>query len=61
MSSFLIAVPEALATASADLSGIGQAIREATAAAAPSTTGIVPAALDEVSGLAVTRLFGSYF
>ena len=38
MSSYLIAAPEALATASADLSGIGQAIKEATSAAAPSTT-----------------------
>ena len=59
MSSYLIAAPEALASASADLSGIGEAIREATAAAAPSTTGIVPPALDEVSA-AITRLFGSY-
>ena len=59
MSSFLIAAPEALATASADLSGIGEAIRDATSAAAPSTTGIVPAALDEVSA-AISRLFGGY-
>jgi PE family len=59
MSSFLIAAPEALATASADLSGIGAAIREATGVAAPSTTGIVPAAADEVSA-AVARLFGGY-
>ena len=59
MSSYLIAAPEALASVSADLSGIGEAIREATSAAAPSTTGIMPAALDEVSA-AVTRLFGSY-
>ena len=59
MSSFLIAAPEALASASADLTGIGEAIREATAAAAPSTTGILPPALDEVSA-AITQLFGSY-
>src|SRR5580693_5509135 len=59
MSSFLNIAPEALAGASADLSGIGEAIREATSAAAPSTTGIMPPALDEVSA-AVTRLFGSY-
>ena len=59
MSSFLIAAPEALASASADLSGIGEAIRDATSAAAPSTTGIVPAALDEVSA-AISRLFGGY-
>ena len=59
MSSYVIAAPEALASASADLSGIGEAIRQATAAAAPSTTGIVPPALDEVSA-AITRLFGTY-
>ncbi len=59
MSSYLIAAPEALASASADLSGIGEAIRDATSAAAPSTTGIVPPALDEVSA-AISRLFGGY-
>ncbi len=59
MSSFLNIAPEALASASADLSGIGEAIREATSAAAPSTTGIVPPALDEVSA-AISRLFGGY-
>src|SRR5215813_9983361 len=59
MSSFLFAVPEVLANASADLSGIGEAIREATSLAGPSTTGIVPPALDEVSA-AITRVFGSY-
>jgi PE family len=59
MSSFLNIAPEALASASSDLGGIGEAIREATAAAAPSTTGIAPAALDEVSA-AIARLFGGY-
>ena len=59
MSSFLNVAPEALASASADLSGIGEAIREATSAAAPSTTGILPPALDEVSA-AISRLFGGY-
>ena len=59
MSSYVIAATEALAAASADMSGIGEAIREATAAAGPSTTSIVPPALDEVSA-AVTRLFGTY-
>ena len=59
MSSFVIAAPEVLASASADLSGIGEAIREATAGAASSTTGIVPSALDEVSA-AISHLFGSY-
>ena len=59
MSSFLIAAPEALAAASADLSGIGEAIRAARASAAPATTVIAPAAADEVSA-AITRLLGDY-
>jgi PE family len=59
MSTFLIAAPQGLAAASADLSGIGEAIREATASAAPATTGIAAAAADEVSG-AIARLFGSH-
>ncbi|OBK46757.1 PE family protein, partial [Mycobacterium sp. 1081908.1] len=59
MSAFLIAAPEALAAASADLSGIGEAIKEATASWAPPTTGIAPAAADEVSA-AIARLFGNY-
>src|ERR1700758_4987782 len=59
MSTFLIAAPEALAAASADLSGIGEAIKEATASLAPSTVGIAPAAADEVSA-AIARLFAGY-
>ena len=59
MSSFVIAAPEVLASASADLSGIGEAIREAAASASVSTGSIVPAAADEVSA-AITELFGSY-
>ncbi|MCV7379004.1 PE family protein [Mycobacterium alsense] len=59
MSSYLTAVPDALAAASTDLSGIGQVISEAAAAAAPSTTGILVAAGDEVSA-AVAGLFGGY-
>ena len=59
MSSFLIAAPEALASASADLSGIGEAIRSATSAAAPSTTSVVAAAQDEISA-AISKLFGGY-
>ncbi|MGA7052309.1 MAG: PE family protein, partial [Mycobacterium sp.] len=42
--SLLFAAPESLASASADVSGIGEAIRAATASAVPSTTGIAPAA-----------------
>jgi hypothetical protein len=59
MSSRLNAAQGALASASADVNGIGEAIREATTAAAEPTTSIVPAAADEVSA-AITRLFGTY-
>ena len=59
MSTFLIAAPEVLAAASADLSGIGEAVRDAGASATPATTWIAPAAADEVSA-AITRLFGNY-
>ncbi|BBZ44820.1 PE family protein [Mycobacterium parmense] len=59
MSSYVIAAPEAIAAASLDLAGIGEAIKEAAAAWAPSTTRIAPAAGDEVS-VAVARFFGSY-
>ena len=59
MSSYVIAAPEAFAVASGDLTGIGEAIKGAAAAAAPSTTGIVAAAGDEVSA-AIASFFGSY-
>ncbi|MGA7052097.1 MAG: PE family protein, partial [Mycobacterium sp.] len=59
MSSYVIAATEALAVASGDLTGIREAIGAASAAAAPSTTGIVAAAGDEVSA-AIAGLFGSY-
>ena len=59
MSLFVVAVPEAIAEVSGDLTGIGDAIKGAAAEAAPSTTGILAAAEDEVSA-AVARFFGSY-
>ncbi|MCV6969477.1 PE family protein, partial [Mycobacterium bohemicum] len=59
MSTSLFAAPEALAAASADLSGIGEAISQATASWAPATTDIAAAAADEVSA-AIARLFGTY-
>jgi PE family len=59
MSSYVIFVPEALSAAAADLSGIGEALRGATATAASPTTGIVAAAHDEVSA-AIAKLFGTY-
>ena len=55
----LTVVPEVLATASADLSGIGSALRAATSAAAPSTASVVAAARDEVSQ-AISDLFAGY-
>ena len=59
MSSFVNIVPEELASASEKLSGIGSSIKEATSAAAPSTTSVVAAAEDEVSA-AISKLFGGY-
>ena len=59
MSSFLFASPEALAAASADFTGIGEAISAANAAAASGMTGIAAAAADEVSA-AIAQLFGAH-
>ena len=49
--SFVTTQPEALAAASADLAGIGSAMSAQNSAAAPPTTGVVPAAADDVSAL----------
>ncbi|MHA7730486.1 PE domain-containing protein [Mycobacterium sp. ML3] len=54
-----MAAPEALAATAADLSGIGETVRAATATWAPSATGIVAAAADEVSS-AIAQLFGNH-
>src|SRR5262249_8892654 len=59
MSSYVIAAPEALAAASADLGGIGSAITEANAAAAAWTTEVLAAGQDEGSG-ANAELVGGY-
>src|ERR1700739_249579 len=59
MSSFVIASPEVLASASSDLTGIGSAIRAANFVAAPATTQIVSAAGDEVSA-AIAAVFGAH-
>jgi len=53
--SFVTTQPEALAAASANLAGIGSAMSAQNAAAAPPTTGVVPAAADEVSALTATQ------
>ena len=58
-SSYVIAAPEALAAASADFSGIGEALRAANAAASVPTTSLLAAAQDEVSA-AIASLFGGY-
>ncbi|CNW82868.1 PE family protein [Mycobacterium tuberculosis] len=42
--SYVIAAPEMLATAAADVDGIGSAIRAASASAAGPTTGLLAAA-----------------
>ena len=57
MSPFLIAAPQAVSAAAADLGAIGEAVRQATAVAAP-TAAILPAAADEVSA-AIAALFGT--
>ena len=57
--SLLVAVPELLESAAADLKSIGAELDAAHAAAAASTTGLAAAAADEVSA-AVAALFGEY-
>ncbi|ASQ86416.1 PE family protein [Mycobacterium intracellulare] len=49
--SFVTTQPEMLAAAAGDLEGIGSAMRTGNAAAAAPTTGVIPAAADEVSAL----------
>lgn len=53
--SFVTAQPELLAAAAGNLRGIGSAITAQNASAAGPTTGIVPAASDEVSALTATQ------
>ncbi|OBA71899.1 hypothetical protein A5641_09710, partial [Mycobacterium sp. 1554424.7] len=55
----MVVAAEALAAASANLSGIGSSLRAANAAAAGATTQVAAAADDEVSA-AIAALFGSY-
>jgi hypothetical protein len=49
--SFLSTQPEGLTAAAGNLQGIGSAVTTQNAAAAAPTTGVVPAAADEVSAL----------
>jgi hypothetical protein len=53
--SFLTTQPEALAAAAGTLSGIGSTLSATNAAAAAPTTGVVPAAADEVSALTAAQ------
>ncbi|EUA02368.1 PE family protein [Mycobacterium kansasii 732] len=57
--SFVIATPQVLTAAVDDLAGIGSAISAADAAAAASTTRLLPAAADEVS-VAIAAFFGTH-
>lgn len=53
--SFVITQPEVMAAAATDLQGIGSAMAGQNAAAAAPTTGVIPAAADEVSALTATQ------
>ncbi|GAA45501.1 type VII secretion system ESX-5 target PE18 [Mycobacterium tuberculosis] len=53
--SFVTTQPEALAAAAGSLQGIGSALNAQNAAAATPTTGVVPAATDEVSALTAAQ------
>ena len=53
--SFVTTQPEALAFASANLQGIGSVMSAQNAAAAAPTTGVIPAAADEVSALTAAQ------
>jgi hypothetical protein len=53
--SFVTTQPEALTAAAANLAGIGTTMSAQNSAAAAPTTGVVPAAADEVSALTATQ------
>jgi hypothetical protein len=53
--SFVTTQPEALSAAAVNLAGIGTTMSAQNAAAAAPTTGLVPAAADEVSALTATQ------
>lgn len=55
MPSFITTQPELLAAAASDLAQIGAVISQANAASANSTTGVIPAAADEVSALTAAQ------
>ena len=53
--SFVTTQPELLTVAAGNLQGIGSAMTAGSAAAAAPTTGVVPAAADEVSALTAAQ------
>ena len=53
--SFVTTQPELLTAAAGTLTGIGSAVSAQNAAAAAPTTGVVPAAADEVSALTAAQ------
>ena len=53
--SFVTTQPEALSAAAGSLQGIGSGVNAQNAAAAGPTTGLVPAAADEVSALTAAQ------
>jgi hypothetical protein len=57
--SYVTTQPQMLSAAAGNLHGIGSSVSAATAAAAGPTTGVVPAAADEVSALTAAQ-FGAH-
>lgn len=53
--SFVTTQPESLAAAASNLAGIGATMNAGSAAAASPTTGVIPAAADEVSALTAAQ------
>ena len=53
--SLLTVAPEMLAAAATDVQSIGSSLSAANAAAAAPTTGVIPAAADEVSALTAAQ------
>ena len=53
--SFVTTQPEQMSAAADDLAGIGSQMNAQNAAAAPPTTGVIPAAADEVSALTAAQ------
>ena len=53
--SYITTQPEMLSAAAVDLQGIGSAVSAGNAAAAAPTTGVIPAAADEVSALTAAQ------